>query len=533
MNAAQLCEKQFEFLLARWRAYCNVGTFERYIGFALALNSFTEQAGRVGLPGLFRLCTQLEQMVITLYGDETTHPLDASHIATLKAELDSLAKVVGTPNESPPPVARKFAESEPAAHAGQLLPRVVWVIADQAYQWVDGLTEQFTFFGFTVLRHQWADVAGCSGSPLAMLLIPPENGYGPGHVESVTTLRQRFVSSQLFCLRVPKSLTMMVELLRAGADVTILPDEEMSTVLARLLELVQPRDETPARVLVVEDSPTELAFIQRSLAAYGISSHAINDPLDLITTIERYQPDLVLMDMHMPHCSGIEANRVMRQLTAYKSLPVVYHSSETRLNMQIEALRLGGEQFLTKPCNPLLLAAVVRTKIERYREQQRATLQDSLTGLLNHQAAKTRISQLFTAAKNSPIDVCVAMIDIDHFKRVNDTYGHQVGDQVIRSLAWLLKGRLRATDIVCRYGGEEFLVVLRNTDAAAAVAVLERIREDFASMPHGNEGAAIRATFSCGIAQGQAGEVVTQLTKRADDALLLAKRAGRNQILTV
>ncbi len=126
----------------------------------------------------------------------------------------------------------------------------------------------------------------------------------------------------------------------------------------------------------------------------------------------------------------------------------------------------------------------------------------------------------------------MAMIDIDHFKRVNDTYGHPVGDQVIRSLAWLLKGRLRATDIVCRYGGEEFLVVLRNTDAAAAFAVLERIRQDFASMPHGNAGAAIRASFSGGIAQWQAGEDVAELTKRADDALLLAKRAGRNQILT-
>lgn len=324
----------------------------------------------------------------------------------------------------------------------------------------------------------------------------------------------------------------MVELLRAGADVTIMPDEELSSVLARVLDLVQPRDETPARVLVVEDSPTALAFIQRALAANGITSHAINDPQDLIPAIEMYQPDLVLMDMHMPHCSGIEANRVMRQLAAYQSLPVVHHSSETELNMQIEALRLGGNQFLTKPCNPLLLAAVVRTKIERYREMQRSTLQDSLTGLLNHTAAKTRLSQLITASQNSPSDFCVAMIDIDHFKRVNDTYGHPVGDQVIRSLAWLLKGRLRATAIVCRYGGEEFLVVLRNTDAAAAFAVLERIRQDFASMPHGNAGAAIRASFSGGIAQWQAGEDVAELTKRADDALLLAKRAGRNQILT-
>jgi diguanylate cyclase (GGDEF)-like protein len=535
MNAAQLSEKQFEFLLARWRAYCNVGTFERYVGFALALNSFTEHASRLRLPGLIRLCTQLEHMVITLYGDESTHPLDQSHVATVQAELDVLSKAVENLSEGPTVIASKVAEDLPADYANQVPQRVVWVIADAAYQWVGGLTEQFTFFGFTVIRRDWANLTDCSGAPLAMLLIPPETGYGLEQIASLTKLRQRFAASQLFCLRVPKSLPAMVELLRAGADVTILPDEDMSTVLARVLELVQPRDDTPARVLVVEDSPTALVFIRRALAAHGITSHAIKDPHELIHAIEMYQPDLVLMDMHMPNCSGIEANRVMRQLAAYHSLPVVYHSSETELNMQIEALRLGGDQFLSKPCNPLLLAAVVRTKIERYREMQRSTLQDSPTGLLNHTAAKTRLSQLISASSalgNTPSDFCVAMIDIDHFKKVNGTHGHPVGDQVIRSLAWLLKGRLRATDIVCRYGGEEFLVVLRNTDAAAAFEVLERIREDFASMPHGNAGSAIRATFSSGVAQWQGGEAVAQLTKRADDALLLAKRAGRNQILT-
>ena len=536
MNTAQLSEKQFEFLLARWRAYCSVGTFERYVGFALALNSFTEHASRLRLPGLIRQCTRLEHICITLYGDEATHPLTDSNIAAFQSELDALAVSVEqlskttliVSQSTQPYVTGEFA----AADINPSAQRVVAVVADATYQWVEGLTEQFTFFGFTVVRYDWANLKNCEGSPLAMLLIPPEDGYGPDQVASVMTLRQRFAGSQLFCLRVPKSLSIMVELLRAGADVTILPDEEMSTVLARVLELVQPRDDTPARVLVVEDSPTALAFIQRALAAHGITSHAIKDPHELIHAIEMYQPDLVLMDMHMPNCSGIEANRVMRQLAAYHSLPVVYHSSETELNMQIEALRLGGDQFLTKPCNPLLLAAVVRTKINRYREMQRSTVQDSLTGLLNHTAAKTKLSQLIVSANTTPSDFCVAMIDIDHFKKVNDTYGHPVGDQVIRSLAWLLKGRLRATDIVCRYGGEEFLVVLRNTDAAAAYEVLERIREDFASMPHGNAGAAIRASFSGGIAQWQSSEVVAQLTKRADDALLQAKRAGRNQLLT-
>src|SRR5574340_1064803 len=159
--------------------------------------------------------------------------------------------------------------------------------------------------------------------------------------------------------------------------------------------------------------------------------------------------------------------------------------------MQVEALRLGGDQFLTKPCNPVFLAAVVKTKIERYREMQRSSQHDSLTGLLNHSAAKTRLQQLVQAMREDADRLCVAMLDIDHFKSINDTFGHPVGDQVIRSLAWLLKGRLRASDVIGRYGGEEF-----------------------------------SAGLACYPRYGSA----NVLTQAADDALLEAKRLGRNRV---
>src|SRR5574340_2223 len=198
--------------------------------------------------------------------------------------------------------------------------------------------------------------------------------------------------------------------------------------------------------------------------------------------------------------------------------------------MQVEALRLGGDQFLTKPCNPVFLAAVVKTKIERYREMQRSSQHDSLTGLLNHSAAKTRLQQLVQAMREDADRLCVAMLDIDHFKSINDTFGHPVGDQVIRSLAWLLKGRLRASDVIGRYGGEEFIVVLRNVSADEAQSVLERIRHDFSTLPHAHGGGTLRATFSAGLACYPRYGSANVLTQAADDALLEAKRLGRNRV---
>src|SRR5207302_813435 len=119
-------------------------------------------------------------------------------------------------------------------------------------------------------------------------------------------------------------LEVMVELGRAGADVLIQAEHQTTTVLGRMLELIQTQEQDALRVLVVEDSATAVAMIRRSLTQHGIESTALNNPQQLLATADQYRPDLVLMDMYMPHCTGVEAMRVLRQLPAYQSLPVVY-----------------------------------------------------------------------------------------------------------------------------------------------------------------------------------------------------------------
>jgi len=188
-------------------------------------------------------------------------------------------------------------------------------------------------------------------------------------------------------------------------------------------------------------------------------------------------------------------------------------------------------RVLRKPFNPVLLAAIVKTKIERFRKTQRSTRIDGLTGLLNHTAAKSQLKIMIKSVV-SHTTLTVVMIDIDHFKSVNDTYGHPVGDQVIRGLAWLLKGRLRSSDMIGRYGGEEFLIALPDVSMEQARLVVDRIREDFSSLPHAHQTGALFATFSAGIASVQESVSAEQLTEAADNALLEAKRLGRNRVET-
>ena len=521
-------------LRQRWLEYGSEGSFEHFVEFTLALDNLTEQLNSRKLPGLLRLCEGLENAVLALFGDEGTHPIGAQDMAALERQVDTLLHTVEMALAPPGGAEEEHRRhASPLPHAGVewAKPRAIWLVAEEHHAWVPGLAEQLGFFGFRVVRFGWGDTPPQDASPLVALFIPPSAGYGHDEVQAIQRMRSEHPTSQLFCLSVPKSLETTVALMRAGADAAIQPEQETFTVLGRILDLLQSREQDPYRVLVVEDSPTAVAMIQRSLSQHGIDSHPIGNPQLLLSAVEQYRPDLVLMDMYMPHCTGVEATRVLRQLTAYQSLPVVYLSSETDMGMQVEALRLGGDQFLTKPCNPVLLAAVVKTKIERYREMQRHSQHDSLTGLLNHSAAKSRLNLLVQSLLSSPEPLCVAMLDIDHFKSINDTYGHPVGDQVIRSLAWLLKGRLRASDIIGRYGGEEFLVVLRSACLDEAEAVLDCIRADFATLPHAHATGTLRAAFSAGIACFPAWSTGNDLTHAADEALLEAKRLGRNRIV--
>ena len=158
-------------------------------------------------------------------------------------------------------------------------------------------------------------------------------------------------------------------------------------------------------------------------------------------------------------------------------------------------------------------------------------VRDSLTGLLNHTAIKDLLYGEVAGAVRQKKPLSFAMIDIDHFKKINDRYGHPAGDRVIKSLSRLLKQRLRSSDLVGRYGGEEFAAVLIDADRTTAMDVLDTIREDFSQLRHLADEKDFTVTFSCGIADVSQFPDITKLSDAADKALYKAKHAGRNRVM--
>ncbi|KAF7597793.1 MAG: hypothetical protein CGU28_16600 [Candidatus Dactylopiibacterium carminicum] len=298
--------------------------------------------------------------------------------------------------------------------------------------------------------------------------------------------------------------------------------------------LVYAGRDDPFRVLILDDSVTVLASIRRALEQVpNVTVRAIRQPEVILETLLDFSPDVLLLDFHMEGCNGLEVAKIIRQNGAFESIPIVYLTSETSESVQVEAMRHGGDDFLTKPISHAQLVSSVISKAERYRGLRKLMVEDSLTGLFNHVKTKALLQQALLQGERQQSSICYAILDIDHFKRVNDTYGHSVGDRVLKTLARYLKQRVRRADVVGRYGGEEFVVVFVDASLQQALDRLNSIREGFARIYHAYDEGIFSVTFSAGLAHFPACQTMMELMLSADNALYAAKRGGRNRVVPV
>ena len=521
-------------LLQSWNAYRAAASFEHFVEFAVTLSNMSELLDTLSLSGLLRLSKNLEQQALPLFGDENSHPVTCDEQELLDLAVRQLCHDIEhalTPHTVPKPERRQSS----ARLQTPDLParRDVLLVSMHPELWQD-LVTQLGYFGLCVSLQNWEQETDPSGG-IPLLLLDVDNLPQEQWPARIGALRASFKTSQLLGLSVEPGFETLITALRAGCDACLPAATAMTAIVAQILEMNGTQEQEAFRVLIVEDSLTAIKAIERVLTEQKILTRAVSKPHTLLPVLEEFQPDLILMDMYMPDCTGVEAARVIRQYKQYLSIPIVYLSGETDIALQVEALRLGGDHFLTKPCNPVFLNAVVNSKIERYRALRRSMYHDSLTGLLNHTSTKQAVRQALQQAQRHQQPMTVLMLDIDHFKQVNDRFGHAAGDQIIRSLAWLLRQRVRKSDIVGRYGGEEFLVALPNASAQQALRIVDKIRQDFHEIRHRYLDSQFQVSFSGGLAccTGARSTAFTEaesLIHAADTALYEAKRGGRNRL---
>jgi diguanylate cyclase (GGDEF)-like protein len=301
-------------------------------------------------------------------------------------------------------------------------------------------------------------------------------------------------------------------------------------LIDKIDSLFHNNEQEPYHILIVDDDPEQVSFYAMVLQNAGMITSVALDSRNVIGILIESKPDLILMDLYMPECSGLELAALIRQQEAFIGIPVVFFSVEQDMKTQLEAVQHGADDFLVKPILPEHLTASLAVRVERNRRLRYFMERDSLTGLYNHSQLQKRLADDLNRSRRIGSRTCYAMIDIDHFKLVNDQYGHLTGDRVIKALSQLLLERLRKTDTVGRYGGEEFGVILFNTDLNSGETLMNEIRESFSRIHHKEAKNDFVVTFSCGITEARSDEALVVIKEQADKALYSAKRNGRNRV---
>jgi two-component system cell cycle response regulator len=289
-------------------------------------------------------------------------------------------------------------------------------------------------------------------------------------------------------------------------------------------------------VLIVDDHPDNVEVLQARLNALGYRTTCAPDGETALEMVAQSPPDLILLDVMMPHMDG---NEVARRIKADKSLPFIPIIMQTALDStqsKVVGLDSGADDYVTKPINyaelQARMGAALRVKALQDRISEMA-ITDGLTGLYNRRHLDERLDEMFEHSVRLHEPLSVVMFDIDHFKKVNDTYGHQVGDVVLTQFAQLLKHVARDIDRIGRYGGEEFMVLLPGTVLDAGVTFAKRVRQEVEAHQFEYDGGLLNCTISAGVAAYPQPRIHTRqhLVKAADDALYVAKTTGRNRVV--
>jgi diguanylate cyclase (GGDEF)-like protein len=423
------------------------------------------------------------------------------------------------------------ANRPPAAAAAGADNRLICLVTDSAERAQD-LGLQVGYFGYAA--DIFMDMGGLADTVEqtrpAAIVVETALLHGDG-AEALAAVRRVPHAPPVFFISPHDDVVTRLQAVQAGGEAYFTAPVNIGGLIDKLDTLTARQELAPYRILIIDDEAEEAQYYALTLERAGMTTAVITEPLQVMHALVEFLPDLILMDMYMPDCSGLELAAVIRQLDAYVSIPIVFLSMEDNLDMQLEAIHIGGDDFLTKPIQPDQLILAVKSRVKRSMILRSLMVRDSLTGLLKHTILKERLEVEIARAQRQGARLVFAMIDIDRFKLVNDTHGHATGDRVIKSLARLLQQRLRKSDVIGRYGGEEFAVILPDTQAAAGLKVLGELRTGFAHIRHQSGDAMFYVTFSCGVAEYPQYTDAGSLIAAADRALYEAKHAGRNLVL--
>ena len=303
-------------------------------------------------------------------------------------------------------------------------------------------------------------------------------------------------------------------------------------------------DSSNANILIVDDVEDNLEILEDLLTFDGHNVQTVRSGVAALKRVRESRPDLILLDILMPEMDGFEVCTQLKADERTKDIPVVFVSSMADIEYKVKGFKVGGVDYINKPFHHAEILVRINTHITMLRlrknlEEQNAELErlantDYLTNLYNRRRFFQAAQDEFAGAIRSRNPISITLMDLDYFKKINDTHGHLVGDHVLIHIAKLIRRHCRVSDVAARYGGEEFIILHPSIDRQKAYQVAEKIRKAVEVTPCSLEGDEISLTLSAGVVDTQAGRDfnrIDDILGLADKALYRAKDAGRNQVV--
>lgn len=308
-------------------------------------------------------------------------------------------------------------------------------------------------------------------------------------------------------------------------------------------------------IVIVDDLPDNLRLLSGILKEKGYRVRPSPSGKRALVTIAKEPPDLILLDIMMPEMDGYEVCRQLKENDQTADIPVIFLSALNEVFDKVKAFRAGGVDYIAKPFQVEEVLARVNAHLT-IRNQQKAlahqnkelkaksalitsqaeklkelACRDPLTGLANRREFLARAGDEESRFERTGKPFAILMIDIDHFKRINDTYGHECGDFVLVGISRCLEENLRKQDVVARWGGEEFIVLLPESDRKGALGVAEKIRNSINNKQYSCRNVSLSVTATLGVCFQNGNRHIEELIRRADEALYKGKKAGRNRVV--
>ncbi len=337
-------------------------------------------------------------------------------------------------------------------------------------------------------------------------------------------------SLPLIFLSRDNSIGTRLKAVQAGGQSFIIKPLDYTLLLQSIDSLTERALVEKFRVLIIDDQKSLSDYYASILESAGFEVMTVNNPQHgLMPALTDFVPDLILLDLYMPYCNGQDLAGIIRQMDNLLSVPIIFLSAEASSNLQLRAMSTGADAFLTKPVSSDDLLLTVQSRIKRGRALRDLVTKDHLSSLLNRRESIRRLDEEISRSRRTGTHLSVAMLDLDHFKKINDSEGHSIGDWVIKFFSRSMQKVFRDCDIIGRHGGEEFLVIFPDIEPDTAQLACKRlkkyIKDSESDLP-------IAFTYSGGLALLSNEDTSHSILERADIALYKAKEKCRNKVIT-